>query len=120
MKEYSFIVPFPPSSNTAYPTFIRNGKLTKCKSKKYVQWLKEVPPIAEKMKHKRCKIHYLIFFPDDRIRDGQSYMKTTLDYLVKQGFINDDNRRIVTGECWEDGGIDKDNPRIEITIKAYN
>jgi Holliday junction resolvase RusA-like endonuclease len=84
------------------------------------KWFKACPIITEKMKHQKCKIHYLMFFPDDRIRDGQSYLKPSLDYFVKQGFLNDDNRRIVKGECWEDGGIDKENPRIEVTILSFN
>lgn len=58
-----------------------------------------------------------MFFPDNRVRDGQNYMKPVLDWIVTQGIIEDDNRRIVKGEQWIDCGIDKDNPRIEIYIK---
>lgn len=120
MREYHFTLPFPPSSNSAYPTVMRGRKPIRVTGEPLKKWLKSCPPITEKMKHQKCRIHYLIFFPDDRIRDGQSYMKAPLDYFVKQGFLNDDNRRIVNGECWEDGGIDRDNPRIEITILAFN
>ena len=101
----------------AYPTG-KNGK--RFKSKRMKDWEKSCPDLTEFPKFEKATVSYLIFFPDDRIRDGQSYQKAPLDYLVKQGIFKDDNRRIVKGEQWFDGGIDRENPRIEITIKAIN
>ena len=111
------IVPFPPSSNTCYPT-IKKGKSTiRIKSKKLKDWLKSCADYTNIEPFEKCVVSYMIYVPDDRIRDGQSYMKPVLDWIVSQGIISDDNRRIVKGEQWFDGGIDKENPRIEITIK---
>lgn len=111
------VLPFPPSSNTAYPTIIRGRKPIRVKSAKLKAWIKNAPDLEGVVVTGKCTISYLIFFPDDRIRDGQNFMKVPLDYLVSEGVIEDDNRRIVKGEQWFDGGNDRENPRIEITIK---
>jgi len=116
MDSFKIILPFPPSSNTAYPTVVKGRKPVRVKSSKLKKWIEEAPNYDERVK-KKVAISYLIFFPDNRIRDGQNYMKVPLDYLVSQGVLTDDDRRYVKGEQWWDGGNDKENPRIEITIK---
>lgn len=113
-------LPFPPSSNTAYPTVSLGGKRTKrIKSKKLNDWIKSAPRLNDIKAPTPCTIIYRIFFPDNRPRDGQNYLKVTLDYLVAQEVLQDDNRKYVKGEAWIDCGTDKDNPRIEIMIKEY-
>jgi len=114
MDSVKITVPFPPSSNMCYPT-ARNGR--RVKSKRLKNWLASCGDFTDIEKFEKCTVSYLMFFPDDRIRDGQSYMKPTLDWIVSQGIMEDDNRRIVKGEQWIDGGNDRENPRIEITIK---
>jgi len=114
MTALKLCLPFCPSLNMAYPT-TKTGR--RVKSKRFKDWLKECPDLSGSPSFKKCTVSYLFFFPDDRVRDGQSYMKLPLDYLVDQGILEDDNRRIVKGEQWFDGGIDRKNPRIEITIK---
>lgn len=121
MNISQIVLPFCPSSNMAYPTISLGGKKTKrVKSKRMRVWEASCPIIDWVHIHKKCTISYKIFFPNDAIRDGQSYMKAPLDYIVSQGIIEDDNRRIVKGEQWVDGGIDRENPRIEITIKEID
>lgn len=115
MDSIKIILPFPPSSNTAYPTVIKGGKPVRVKSAKLKKWLKSAPLLDEKTEG-RVVISYRIFFPDDRVRDGQNFLKVPLDYLVDQGVINDDKRQILKGEQWMDGGIDRENPRVEIVI----
>ena len=109
-------LPFPPSSNTAYPT-ARNGR--RIKSAKLKEWITSAPKIDIKAPG-FVRIEYLLFFPDDRVRDGQNFLKVPLDYIVSEGVLKDDNRRILKGESWLDGGIDRENPRIELTIKSIN
>lgn len=46
-------------------------------------------------------------------------MKVLTDYLVSEGVFADDNWRNIVGEQWFSGGIDKENPRVEITIREY-
>lgn len=114
MDSIKIVLPFCPSANMAYPT-AKNGR--RIKSKRLKDWILSCPDLSDCPKFEKCTISYLMFFPDDRIRDGQSYLKLPLDYIVSQGILEDDNRRIVRGEQWFDGGNDKENPRIEITIK---
>lgn len=110
------VLPFPPSVNGLFAQNKSNAK-RRFKTKEYKDWIDKCPSLAEFKVNGQCVISYIMFFPDDRIRDGQNYMKAPLDYLVEQGTIEADNRRIVKGEQWIDGGIDKENPRISITIK---
>jgi Holliday junction resolvase RusA-like endonuclease len=100
----------------AYPTG-KNGR--RFKSKRMKEWEMSCPDLFNYPEFKKATVSYLMFFPDDRVRDGQSYQKAPLDYITNQGIFEDDNRRIVKGEQWFDGGIDRENPRIEITIKEY-
>ena len=117
MDSIKITLPFCPSANMAYPTVVIKNKSRRVKSKRAKDWEKSCPKLDGFPSFEKATVSYLIFFPDDRIRDGQSYMKLPLDYLVKEGIFKDDNRRIVKGEQWFDGGIDRENPRIEITIK---
>jgi Holliday junction resolvase RusA-like endonuclease len=107
------ILPYPPSVNTAYG---QSKGRRRFKSKKYVNWLAKCPKLfASKINHE-VEITYKVYFPDNRIRDGQNILKVCLDYLVSSGVIVDDNWKIVKGERWIACGIDKQNPRVEIEI----
>lgn len=116
MESFKITLPFPPSVNGMFAQNKKNAKL-RFKTKEYKAWLASCPELDDYKCDGQCTISYLIFFPDDRIRDGQNYMKAPLDYLCAQGVIEDDNRRIVKGEQWIDGDIDRDNPRIVITVR---
>ena len=99
---------------------MRGRKILRVKSKKLKDWIKAAPDLSDyKFAGGRYTISYLLFFPDDRGRDGQNLMKVPLDYMVSQGVFIDDNRKIICGEQWFDGGIDREKPRVEITIKEY-
>lgn len=120
MDSIKLVLPFPPTVNHLFPTIVRGGKPIRIKSKKYKDWLDSCPGLMEFKVKGKCTISYLIYFPDNRIRDGQNYMKAPLDYLVSENVILSDDRKIVKGEQWYDGGTDKENPRIVITIKELN
>lgn len=111
-------LPFPPSVNHAYPTIVKGRKPIRVKSAALRKWIEDAPQFEFKFTNP-VTISYLIFFPDSRERDGQNYMKVPLDYLVSEGILEGDDRTKVVGEQWFDGGIDRENPRIEITIKEY-
>lgn len=117
MDSIKLILPFPPSVNTAYPTIIKGRKPIRIKSAKLKKWIKDAPEFEERIAEK-CLITYLMFFPDERIRDGENYMKVPTDYLVSCGVLQGDDRRYIKGGQWYDGGTDKENPRIEVTIKG--
>lgn len=67
-----------------------------------------------------CRQEYTIFFPNNRGADvmnvGAIVEKFTSDCLTKFGWIEDDNRRVLKGVMFWDGGIDRDNPRAEIHL----
>lgn len=115
MESITIELPFPPSVNGLYA-----GKGRRYQSKAYKAWLKQCPKLEQRSPWKRCFILYGFYFPDERERDGQSYFKATTDYLVKQGVIKDDNRKIVKSEAWLDFGLDRENPRVLIKIFPYN
>jgi len=117
MDSFTIILPFPVSVNALY---VNKGRGKRYKSKRYVAWLKKCPNLSDYRHNGKCYITYTLFPPDNRIRDGQNFMKAPLDYIVNQGVISDDNMNIVIGEQWLKGCIDKVNPRIELKIIKDN
>lgn len=69
---------------------------------------------------RKAWLKYKIYFPDNRAADlgniGAIVDKFTSDCLTKEGYIEDDNRRIVKRISFDDGGIDKINPRAELEL----
>ena len=67
------------------------------------------------------KISYEIFYPTRRVFDidniGSVVTKFTHDALVEFGVIEDDNYKIVQEITYRFGGVDKDNPRCDVTIE---
>jgi Holliday junction resolvase RusA-like endonuclease len=113
MDCYKITLPFPPSVNGL---FGGGSQQKRFPSKQYKAWLSGLPRLAPLNISNPCHIHYKFYWPDNRIRDGQSYFKATTDYLVKQKVIVDDNWKILASESWSHGGVDKQNPRVDITI----
>lgn len=71
----------------------------------------KIPMIREPV---RCV--YTFFMPDKRARDLSNYLKVSEDLLVNRGIIPDDNTAHVK-EVWiKFGGMDKQNPRVEIEV----
>lgn len=61
------------------------------------------------------KLHAMCYFPDRRKRDSGNYRKLITDSL--SGIAYADDSQLVC-ETWERGEIDRDNPRIEITLEV--
>ena len=61
------------------------------------------------------RLHAKCFFPDRRKRDSGNYRKLITDCL--SGIAYSDDSQLVS-ETWEKAEIDRDNPRIEITLEA--
>ena len=68
-----------------------------------------------------CEIEYKIFYINKREFDldniGTVLSKFTNDALVEYDILVDDNYKHVTKIKFVFGGIDKDDPRAEVTIK---
>ena len=108
------VLPYPPSVNSAYG---QSKGRRRYKSKKYVEWLSKCPKLFPSAIDYEVEILYKVYFPDNRIRDGQNILKVCLDFLVSSGVLADDNWKIVVSEKWVSCGIDKKNPRVEVFIE---
>lgn len=108
----SFNLPFPPSVNGL---FGGGSGQKRFPSRQYKQW-KDACPRLPRTNFDQVSITYTFYFPDNRVRDCENYVKACSDHLVKYGVIRDD--------CWQciremhliPGGIDKYNARVEIVI----
>lgn len=60
------------------------------------------------------KLHARCFFPDLRKRDAANLRKLCTDAL--SGIAYADDSQLVS-ETWEKAGLDRENPRIEITVE---
>jgi len=106
------VLPLCPSVNGLYGG---GSGQQRFKSKQYKAWLKIVPTVPAEG-FKRVALRYTMYFPDRRLRDLGNYEKAITDYLVAQGFIEDDNFNCVYQLTLVFGGIDKENARVEIGL----
>lgn len=56
------------------------------------------------------------YFPDARKRDAGNYRKLITDALSGIAYTDDSQ---LARETWERAGIDRDNPRVDLTITRY-
>lgn len=110
---HKITLPFPPSVNGLYGGGSGQKRFP---SKLYKAWLKICPTLEPLNISQPITVCYTFAWPDKRLRDGQNYMKSVLDYLVNQGVISDDNYGVVIAEHWKHIGVDKNNPRVEVEI----
>ena len=111
------VLPFPPGVNSLYPD---RGERRR-KSERYRDWktaagweLKRQRPRALAC---QVDIDLDLWRPDDRHRDIDGLIKAPVDLLVTHGVIVNDHwlhlRRVAA--TWR--GLDRANPRVEITIR---
>jgi len=69
----------------------------------------------------KISMTYYIYYPNNRVIDldniGSISAKFFQDSLVSYGKIIDDNYNFITDIKFEFGGVDKDNPRVDVLIK---
>ena len=104
-------LPFPPSVNGLYA-----GKSHRYKSKAYRNWLDVCPELEALEIDYPIKILYTFWWPDNRKRDGQNYLKAPLDYLVSQGVFADDCWQVISSEAWQHKGVHKGESKMECLI----
>lgn len=109
----NIILPFPVSVNGAYGG---GSGQKRFKTKALKKWLERCPKLIGQVIEYPVHVHYVFFWPDKRLRDGQNYQKVVLDFIVNQGVLIDDNYSYVASESWSHGGVDKEAPRVEVTI----
>lgn len=106
------ILPFPVSNNSLYGG--RGGR-QRFPSKYLKAWWKACQPLSP-INMDRVALFYKIYFPDNRERDTQNYIKCVTDYLVSQGVIVNDSWKNIIYEGLIPCGVDKNNPRCEIIV----
>lgn len=81
--------------------------------------MRELTPIT-----KPCRITYTIYYINKREFDidnvGSIVSKFTHDALVEFGVLEDDNWKIVPEVVYEYGGVDKDDPRCDVTLEELD
>ena len=85
----------------------------------YKQEVEEVVSTLPNMD--KISMTYYIYYPTNRVIDldniGSISAKFFQDALVSYGKIIDDNYKFITDIKFEFGGVDKDNPRVDVLIK---
>ena len=80
--------------------------------------LEQLPSVEQKLK--TFTVDYKIYYKSP-VCDGSNIValieKFYLDAIKTHGLISDDNVNYHLGSTWSVAGQDKDNPRVEITIK---
>ena len=97
----------------------KTGKPMVIQSKQYVQYeadaLKQLHKPAEPVTC-ACNAQYRYYMPNARKCDLVNLIQATNDILVKGGVIEDDNYTIVASHDGSGVEVDKENPRVEITL----
>lgn len=63
------------------------------------------------------RMHGIVHFPDKRRRDIHNYIQMIADAIEGVAYENDNQIEIL---LWERGVIDKERPRIDLTISSLN
>jgi Holliday junction resolvase RusA-like endonuclease len=69
-----------------------------------------------KMPITACKVSMMMYAPDRRKSDLSNKFESVADLLVDNGWLEDDNWTVMGEVSLKFGGVDKENPRVEITI----
>lgn len=95
--------------------FQESNQLKKLFKIKTLATIRELKPVD------KAEITYKVYYPTAREFDldniGSVISKFTNDVLTEVGIIEDDNYKILTKITFVFGGIDKENPRCEVTLK---
>ena len=118
MKEYKLtILGRIPSKKNSRNIFVLNGRICNTPNSKYQKWHKEVSREFPSLEIEgSCDIEIKIYFPDLRRADLTNKAESIMDLLVDNKIIEDDNHEIVKKIHIESMGIDRFNPRAEVTI----
>ena len=126
MKEFKFIIPVKPRTkkNHSQLVTLKTGRQILLPSKTYAEfekavkkWYKEAP---DNIQH--IYVDYPInlkclFYKEKNYKsDLAGYLQAIQDVLVEVGMLEDDNHYIVESTDGSRVYLDRENPRIEVTI----
>lgn len=121
---FSLVGRIPPKKNKRN-IFIRTGKVFNLPSNDYVRWQKTQSVILNRyFKHYSIKtpvnpknITFRFYMPDNRRADLTNKAESVMDLMVDCGTMLDDAWQITGPVYLIPMGIDKKNPRVEISIE---
>lgn len=108
-----------PSKKNSKKIFVMHGRLIIAPSTEYAKWERDAVKQLAAQAQPGTKlfagpIMLKIFAPDKRKADMTNKAESIMDLLVVCGHIEDDNWFVVPELRLSFGGVDKENPRIEI------
>jgi len=116
MENIKLTVPGNPISVNHYlGNFVQGKRVVRFKTKKAKDYQKLIESLYEHKtltKDKQLKVNIKLYFGDKRRRDIDNYNKTILDSM--EGIVYEDDCQIK--KLVVEKFVDKDNPRVEITI----
>jgi len=117
MKHYAFSLPLPPSLNRAYRNVVINGCGRVLISKDGREYKADVAKRLrgiESLGDARLKVSYTYFFQNRRKSDIANREKLLSDAM--EGIVFDNDEQI---DCMiqNRGGVDKEHPRVEVSIE---
>jgi len=107
-----------PSKKNSRNVFCRKGRPVTIPSKEYLSWHKKscLELIGTKRIDGMCEIKIVFFWPDRRITDLTNKAESIMDLLVDNHIITNDSWGYIPNLHLLSGGLDRGNPRAEISI----
>ena len=111
-----------PSKKNSRRAIYVKGRTIMIANKKYAEWHKDASAqlVAMRVGKAEGKLAItILLYPPDRVKgDLSNKAESVMDLLVDCGVIEDDNWFVVDELILRFGGIDKVNPRAEVTIEG--
>jgi Holliday junction resolvase RusA-like endonuclease len=99
----------------------KNGRRFVAPSEYYERYeelaLWQIKGVAKKKIDIPCNVKCLYYMPTHGRVDLVNLLEATCDILVKAGVLADDNAKVVVSHDGSRVLVDKENPRVEITIE---
>ena len=112
--------PVPPSKKNSKMIICRGARPMLLSSAKHKTWheaeMWKLKSIKPKVLVEKCQIYAWFYFPDNRKRDMSNVFESIADILVDAEIIKDDAWQVIESITLFACGIDKENPRVEISI----
>ena len=114
----------PRSKKNSKIMIFTRGKPMLISSKQFLEWHESA--MWQLKKYPQLKIDYPVnlechfFMPNKRRCDLSNLYEGVQDALVEAEILEDDNYTIIASHDGSDVSVDRENPRIEIKIRAIN
>lgn len=110
-----------PSKKNSTWNFISKGRIIRLPSQKHKEWHKDgmLQLTGQKAIPTPCSLTISFWFPDARKTDLSNKAESIMDLLVDYGILPDDNCVEIPTLLLVYKGIDRTNPRAEITWQIY-